>query len=130
MQSRTQLPMTCTVRYWPWRRSMNPTEHTFPSWDGIELFYRAWLPEKKAKKALLLFHRGHEHSARWQETVDALALDDVAVFAWDARGHGRSPGERGSADNFGVLVKDVDAFARHVSEEYGVALSDMIVMAQ
>jgi alpha-beta hydrolase superfamily lysophospholipase/SAM-dependent methyltransferase len=108
---------------------MNPTEHTLPSWDGIELFYRAWLPEKTAKKALLLFHRGHEHSGRWQETVDALALDDVAVFAWDARGHGRSPGERGSADNLGVLVKDLDAFVWHVSEKYGIAVPDMVVMA-
>ena len=52
------------------------------SWDGTELFYRAWWPEgKKAKKALLLFHRGHEHSGRWQETVDSLGLDDVAVEA-------------------------------------------------
>ena len=108
---------------------MHPTEHTSPSWDGVDLFYRTWLPGKKAKKALLLFHRGHEHSARWQETVDALALDDVAVFAWDARGHGRSPGERGSADNLGVLVKDMDAFVRHVSKEYNIAVRDMMVMA-
>ena len=60
------------------------------SWDGAELFYRAWLPnDKKVEKALLLFHRGHEHSGRWQGTVDSLSLEDVAVFAWDARGHGR-----------------------------------------
>lgn len=73
------------------------TEHSVILRDNITLFYRAWLPTAPAKKALLLFHRGHEHSERWQETVQALALDDVAVFAWDARGHGRSPGERGSA---------------------------------
>src|SRR5882724_37301 len=58
-----------------------------------------------------------------------LGLRDVAIFAWDARGHGRSPGERGSAENLGVLVKDVDAFVRHISVEYGIAISDMIVMA-
>ncbi len=109
--------------------SMKPTEHTLKSWDGVELFYRAWLPATPAKKALLLFHRGHEHSARWQEVVDGLALDDVAVFAWDARGHGRSPGERGSADNLAVVVKDVDTFVRHVAEKYNIAVPEMIVLA-
>ena len=70
---------------------LEPSEHTLTLRDGAELFYRAWLPEKPATKALLLFHRGHEHSGRWQETVAALGLEDVAVFAWDQRGHGRSP---------------------------------------
>ena len=108
---------------------MPPAEETMASWDGAELFYRAWIPEKPTEKALLLFHRGHEHSGRWAEVVTMLALDDVAVFAWDARGHGRSAGERGSAENFGTMVKDVDAFVRHVSERHGFALKDMIVLA-
>ena len=67
---------------------MEATERTFNSWDGTELFYRSWIPNKGTDKALLLFHRGHEHSDRWQETVDLLGLEGVAVFAWDARGHG------------------------------------------
>jgi alpha-beta hydrolase superfamily lysophospholipase/SAM-dependent methyltransferase len=108
---------------------MPAAEHTMSSWDGAELFYRAWIPEKPAKKALLLFHRGHEHSGRWAEFVEMLGLDDVAVFAWDARGHGRSAGERGAADNFGTMVKDVDAFVRHVGEHHDFALENMIVLA-
>ena len=100
------------------------------SWDGTELFYRAWWPEgKKAKKALLLFHRGHEHSGRWQETVDSLGLDDVAIFAWDARGHGRSAGERGAARDLADMVKDVAAFVRQIAQRYGIALENMIVLA-
>jgi alpha-beta hydrolase superfamily lysophospholipase/ubiquinone/menaquinone biosynthesis C-methylase UbiE len=105
------------------------TEHTATMSDGAALFYRAWLPATPTKKALLLFHRGHEHSGRWQETVEALRLDDVAVFAWDARGHGRSPGERGSAEHLGRVIQDVDEFVRHVSREHGIAYEDMIVMA-
>src|ERR1700733_2519875 len=69
---------------------LESSEHTVKLRDGAELFYRAWLPEEPTTKALLLFHRGHEHSGRWQETVAALGLDDVAVFAWDQRGHGLS----------------------------------------
>ncbi len=99
------------------------------SWDGAELFYRAWIPAEPTEKALLLFHRGHEHSGRWSEVVEMLDLPDVAIFAWDARGHGRSPGERGAAENFGAMVKDVDAFVRHVAERHGFALENIIVLA-
>ena len=108
---------------------MKPLETTFRSWDGAQLFYRAWLPPQPTEKALLLFHRGHEHSGRWAEFVEMLGLDDVAIFAWDARGHGRSAGERGAAENFGTMVKDVDAFVRHLSEQHGFALENMIVLA-
>src|SRR6478752_9380075 len=108
---------------------MEAAETTFPSWDGAELFYRSWIPNKSTDKALLLFHRGHEHSGRWQETVDSLDLDDIAIFAWDARGHGRSPGDRGTAKSLHDVIKDVDAFARHVSEKFGIPIENMIVLA-
>ena len=108
---------------------MKATERTFNSWDGVELFYRSWIPNNATNKALLLFHRGHEHSGRWQETVDSLELDDVAIFAWDARGHGRSPGDRGAAKSLHDVIKDVDAFVRHVSGKFGIPIESMIVLA-
>jgi alpha-beta hydrolase superfamily lysophospholipase/SAM-dependent methyltransferase len=109
---------------------MKATEHTMKTWDGVELFYRAWVPPARGtNKALLLFHRGHEHSARWQETVERLALEDVAIFAWDARGHGWSPGERGSAENLSIVIKDVDTFVRHISETYRIPVENMVVLA-
>ena len=53
---------------------MEATERAMTSWDGAELFYRAWIPCEATDKAVLLFHRGHEHSGRWQETVDYSGL--------------------------------------------------------
>src|SRR6516164_3739466 len=108
---------------------MEATERTFISWDGAELFYRSWIPNKAKDKALLLFHRGHEHSGRWQETVDSLGLDDVAIFAWDARGHGRSAGDRGVAKSLHDVIKDVDAFARHISRQHEIPIENMIELA-
>ncbi|MEY2511855.1 MAG: hypothetical protein QOE26_2618 [Verrucomicrobiota bacterium] len=108
---------------------MPAAEQTMSSWDGAQLFYRAWIPPQPTEKALVLFHRGHEHSGRWAEFVELLGLDDVAIFAWDARGHGLSAGERGAAENFGTMVKDVDAFVRHISEHHGFVLENMIVLA-
>ena len=102
---------------------------TMRTWDGASLTYRAWLPAAPSDKALLLLHRGHEHGARWQSVVDQLALDDVAIFAWDARGHGQSSGERGAAESVAALVKDLDVFAAHITAEYGVTADKMILMA-
>lgn len=105
------------------------SEHTVPSWDGTVLFYRAWLPPAATDKAVLLFHRGHEHSERWQDVVERLDLADVAVFAWDARGHGHSPGERGSAESLAALTKDVDMFVRHVAVHHRIPVENMVVLA-
>ena len=108
---------------------METVERSFTSGDGAELFYRAWIPNNETNKALLLFHRGHEHSGRWLETVDSLDLEDVAIFAWDARGHGRSAGDRGAAKSLHDVIKDVDIFARHVSEKFDIPVANMIVLA-
>ncbi len=61
--------------------------------------------------------------------MNLLALEDVAVFAWDARGHGRSPGPRGEAENFAVTIKDVDAFVRHIAQTHGFTMENMIALA-
>ncbi len=105
------------------------TEHTFTTWDGTTLFYRAWLPDRPTRRAILLFHRGHEHSGRWQKTVEQLGLSDAALFAWDQRGHGHSPGERGRAPSLSAVLKDADAFARHIARTHDIDLRDTIVMA-
>jgi len=103
------------------------TEHSLTMSDGAELYYRAWL-RGSTDKALLLFHRGHEHSGRWQETVEAVGLDNVAVFAWDARGHGRSPGERGAAADVATVVRDMDEFVRHIVRHHAIPMENMIVL--
>ena len=62
--------------------------------------------------------------------ADELDLPGFAVFAWDARGHGRSPGERGFSPSLGTSVRDVDTFVRHIAATYGIAVEDMVVIAQ
>jgi len=57
-----------------------------------------------------------------QDLVDRLNLPECAIFAWDARGHGRSPGVRGDAPSFGALVRDLDCFARHIADAHGIPI--------
>src|SRR5688500_10554876 len=92
-----------------------------------QLFYRAWTPPA-AKRGVVLVHRGHEHSGRLVDVVESLGLQDVAFFAWDARGHGRAPGDRGYAPSFSRVVKDPDAFVRYVPEEPGMAVQATVVL--
>jgi alpha-beta hydrolase superfamily lysophospholipase len=105
-----------------------PTEHSMKLEDGTELFYRAWIPGEPTRKALVLFHRGHEHSARLEDVVRDLHLRDIAIFAWDARGHGRSEGDRGYAPSFSCTAKDADEFIRHISHTHGHRLEDTVVI--
>ncbi|MET0428821.1 MAG: bifunctional alpha/beta hydrolase/class I SAM-dependent methyltransferase, partial [Microvirga sp.] len=106
-------------------------EAVFRTHDGVELFYRRWpAVAGVAKGAVLLFHRGHEHSGRMAHLADELDLPDHDVFAWDARGHGRSPGERGHAPSFGTSVRDVQTFVDHIARAHDHAASDVAVVAQ
>ncbi|MDS7594341.1 bifunctional alpha/beta hydrolase/class I SAM-dependent methyltransferase [Agrobacterium tumefaciens] len=106
-------------------------ESAFASHDGVELFYRAW-PARSgtAKGAIVLLHRGHEHGGRVAHIVEELGLDDFAFYAWDARGHGRSPGERGHSPSFAHSARDLDCFVRHIRETGGFAMDQVVIVAQ
>ncbi len=107
-------------------------DEKFSTSDGVELFFRVWKPatETGSRRAIVLFHRGHEHSARWQDFVDRINLPDCWLFAWDARGHGNSPGERGYAESFGRIIRDADEFVRHVTTKFNIPISETAVVAQ
>lgn len=107
-------------------------EREFHSFDQAALFYRHWpaIQPGAPARAIVLLHRGHEHSGRVAHLVDELDLPDTAFFAWDARGNGRSPGQRGDAPGFDALVRDLDSFIAHIGADHGIAVEDIVVIAQ
>ncbi|ADV13715.1 putative hydrolase protein [Mesorhizobium ciceri biovar biserrulae WSM1271] len=106
-------------------------ERVFRSHDGTEIFYRFWpAASADANGAVVLFHRGHEHGGRMAHLVDELRMPDHAFYAWDARGNGRSSGERGYAPSFSALVRDIDCFMREIAERDGFATRDIALIAQ
>lgn len=110
---------------------MTEQQKFFKTADDTELFYR-YRPAKGGNndKAIVLFHRGHEHSGRMMFVADELGFDDFAYFAWDARGHGNSPGERGDSPSFGTSVSDIQAFMQHIEQEYQIPQENICVIAQ
>ncbi|CAK9891414.1 MULTISPECIES: bifunctional alpha/beta hydrolase/class I SAM-dependent methyltransferase [Pseudomonas] len=105
----------------------------FTTHDGVELHYRHWpaeVADDQPRRAVVLFHRGHEHGGRMAHLADELQLPDHDFFAWDARGHGQSPGARGDSPSFACSVRDVQTFIEHIAREHGIAEEDMAVLAQ
>lgn len=106
-------------------------ESQFETHDGQSLFYRHWPAAGQVPQgAVVLFHRGHEHSGRIAHLVDELGLPGHAFFAWDARGHGRSPGERGYSPSLATSVRDIQTFIDHIATEHGIAVERIAVIAQ
>lgn len=107
-----------------------PQEKTFRTHDGVELFYRYWSSSAKPRGAIVLIHRGHEHSGRMAHLVDELQLPEYAFFAYDARGYGRSPGVRGFSPSLGTSVRDVQTFIEHIADSYKIPVENIAVIAQ
>lgn len=129
-QPRPARPAANTLGAYATRRPC--TEHQFASFDGAPIFYRHWpaTAPTATTRAVLLLHRGHEHGGRMAHLVDEFDLPACDFFAWDMRGLGQSPGARGAAESFGVLVKDADAWLRHLAPAHGVAAENAVVVAQ
>jgi len=107
------------------------SEHTFRASDGTELFYRRWPAlSERSIGSIVLFHRGHEHSGRMSHLVDELDLPELDFFAWDARGHGRSPGARGDSPSIARSVRDVDEFVAAAGSVSGHSMQEIGVIGQ
>ena len=103
--------------------------HRFTAMDGASIRYKSWIPETGAKRALVLLHRGHEHADRWDTVVSGLMMPDTAIFAWDARGHGDSDGQRGHASCFMQYVRDLADFFAEIKKAHGIGEEQIVLVA-
>lgn len=96
---------------------MNHRESAFTGAGDMELFTQRWRPEGEPKAILALVHGLGEHSGRYENVVEALVPAGYAIYSFDLRGHGRSPGQRGHIDHWEQFRGDVGAFLRYVEAE-------------
>lgn len=106
---------------------------SFNTHDGVALSYRHWPAtalDVGERRAVVMFHRGHEHAGRIAHLVDELDLPGFDFFAWDARGHGLSPGARGDSPSFGTSVRDIQTFVEHIGVHHQIAEENLAILAQ
>jgi acylglycerol lipase len=85
--------------------------------DGARLALRRARPAGPSRGAVILLHGFGDHSGRYAEAAEWLAMRGLAVYALDQRGHGRSPGRRGHMSRFAQFLSDVAALRKLVGGE-------------
>ena len=87
--------------------------------DGLRLFTQSWVPQKP-QKHLVIHHGFGEHSDRYGNVLDVLAGQKIAIYSFDARGHGRSQGKKGDSAGIFRYVRDLEQFLLHLREKWGI----------
>lgn len=115
---------------------MQHMESTFMATGGIHLFTQWWLPEGELRAALALVHGVGEHCGRYPKLVGPLTETGIGVYAYDQRGFGRSPGQRGHIDTWEQYRGDLRAFLEWVKTAqsgvpvflYGHSMGALVVL--
>ena len=95
---------------------MQHTQGKLTARDGLELYHQAWLPDGEPKAAFVVVHGYGEHSGRYVNPVNYFVPRGLAFYAYDLRGHGKSPGPRGHIVRFDEYLADTNAFLKLVRQ--------------
>jgi len=101
---------------------MESKEGNFKTFDGIRLYWKAWLPQGNPRALVHIIHGYAEHIERYKNVVDELVPDGYSVFGNDHRGHGRSEGKKGHVKSFSDFVEDERTFYKQIIKDH---LSDI-----
>ena len=82
--------------------------------DGLRLHTEHWAPDASPRGTALLVHGLGEHIGRYPHVIARLRADGWAVWGYDQRGHGRSPGRRGAIAAADSLLADLGAMIAEV----------------
>ncbi len=97
---------------------MKHNEGTFKGFGGLELYTQSWLPDTPPKAIMALVHGFGEHSGRYKNVVNHLVPKGYAIYGFDHRGHGRSPGKRGHVNDWAEFRGDVVAFKQFITGQH------------
>jgi acylglycerol lipase len=89
---------------------MHHHEGRFSGSGGTQLFYQAWLPKGDPRLVLVNLHGLGDHSGLYPGLAQYFPPRGVALYAFDLRGNGRSPGQRGYVGRWDEYRKDLHQF--------------------
>src|SRR6266404_4275933 len=82
-------------------------ESTFKGVGGLNIFTRSWQPEGKTRGVLVIVPGFNSHSGQYLWVGEQFAAKDLAAYAIDLRGRGRSEGERYYVEKIEDYTDDV-----------------------
>lgn len=88
------------------------TEETFKGVADFNIFFRSWRPSGTPRGVVVIVHGFNSHSGQYLWVAEQLLARNLAVYALDLRGRGRSDGERFYIDKFQNYVTDVASFVQ------------------
>ncbi len=97
---------------------MGTSEWKWITYDGLEMYSKAWLPDGKARGVVCLVHGVGEHIGRYQSDGEALAGAGYILAGFDQRGFGKSGGQRGHTPGLEAYFDDIDLFLAEVDRRY------------
>jgi alpha-beta hydrolase superfamily lysophospholipase len=83
------------------------SEETFEGVGGLEIFVRSWRPEGKARGTVVVNHGFKSHSGLYEWVAQQFVRMQLAVYALDMRGHGKSKGEPLFVEKWGDYTSDL-----------------------
>lgn len=89
-----------------------------PGASGMALYYQSWHPATPAKAVLLIVHGLGSYSGQFENVVNAVVPRGYAVYGFDLRGHGRSPGQRGYINHWAEFREDLAAICHLIQAEH------------
>jgi alpha-beta hydrolase superfamily lysophospholipase len=84
-----------------------PVERQITLRDGVRLAVRNWTGPVQSRGTIVIAHGLGEHAGRYEQLAGELVADRWEVHAADHRGHGRSPGARGTVPTVETIRDDV-----------------------
>lgn len=115
---------------------MQHVESSFAGVGDLELHARTWLPDAPSRAVLVLVHGVGEHCGRYMNLVRPLVDEGYAVYSFDQRGHGASPGRRVHIDRWAEYRDDLGLFLKTVTARepgrpivlYGHSMGSLVVL--
>jgi alpha-beta hydrolase superfamily lysophospholipase len=92
-------------------------EEWFKGSGGLSLFRQTWRPAGPTRAVLINVHGLGDHSGLYPALVEHFTARGIAVYAFDLRGNGRSPGQRGYVERWDQYVEDLERFIAVVRRE-------------
>jgi acylglycerol lipase len=116
---------------------MTATEYQWKSYDGLHLYALKWSSIERPDAVVAFVHGHGDHCRRYDDWFSKLTSRNIAVLAFDYRGHGRSQGRQGVIAHFSDLLQDVTLLHQKAKELfpgipvvlYGHSLGATIVLS-